>query len=71
MTNEKKKLVPEKTKPKYQPPQVISLGDRNEGAGATCTDGSSNYTWCQQGSGATSICWSGNAANSCDTGSSR
>jgi hypothetical protein len=58
------------TKPSYQTPTVMRLGDVRRGAG-TCTAGSGDVTICDVGTSASGIgCWSGPAATgwSCNVG---
>ncbi|MBP1731110.1 MAG: hypothetical protein H6Q55_1539 [Deltaproteobacteria bacterium] len=60
----------ERTKPKYEAPIVVPLGDLARGAGActagsgdtdTCTDGGLALTACTNGTAATAACTSGGA----------
>ena len=62
MKNEKKKLVPEETKPKYQPPQAIIIKDLKNGIGS-CSPGAGDATTCDLGSSASSNCVTGPIAD--------
>ena len=55
-----------KTKPKYEAPTVVPLGDLAKGAGA-CTAGSGDSSTCSAGGSAVTACTAGTAAISACT----